>query len=101
MYAAKTIAQCRLSHYLAQLEVEDTRGSRLTGGRGPRALWSLQWVVVVLPLVRLLPGPRGDRRQHSGRYEETLDVSGLASGTYVVRLTTGATVQTEKLTVVR
>jgi hypothetical protein len=42
-----------------------------------------------------------DRRQPGGRYEETLDLSGLASGTYVVRLTTGDTVQTERLTVVR
>jgi hypothetical protein len=42
-----------------------------------------------------------DRRQRGGRYEETLDLSGLASGTYVVRLTTGGTVQTERLTVVR
>jgi hypothetical protein len=42
-----------------------------------------------------------DRRQPGGRYEETLDLSGLASGTYVVRLTAGGTVQTERLTVVR
>jgi hypothetical protein len=42
-----------------------------------------------------------DRRQRGGRYEETLDLSGLASGTYLVRLTTGGTVQTERLTVVR
>jgi hypothetical protein len=42
-----------------------------------------------------------DRRQPGGRYEETLDLSGLASGTYLVRLTTGGTVQTERLTVVR
>jgi hypothetical protein len=42
-----------------------------------------------------------DRRQPGGRYEETLDLSGLASGMYLVRLTTGGTVQTERLTVVR
>jgi hypothetical protein len=42
-----------------------------------------------------------DRRQPGGRYEETLDLSGLASGMYLMRLTTGGTVQTERLTVVR
>jgi hypothetical protein len=42
-----------------------------------------------------------DRRQPGGRYEETLDLSGLASGMYLMRLTTGGTVQTERLTVIR
>jgi hypothetical protein len=50
----------------------------------------------VRPLSELL-----DRRQGGGRYQETLDLSGLASGMYLVRLTTGSTVQTERLTVVR
>ena len=56
--------------------------------------------VVVSPLVRPLPD-LVDRRQGGGRYEETLDLSGLASGMYLVRLTTGGSVQTERLTVVR
>jgi hypothetical protein len=38
----------------------------------------------VRPLSELL-----DRRQGGGRYQETLDLSGLVSGTYVVRLKTG------------
>ena len=36
-----------------------------------------------------------------GRHEQTLDVSGLASGVYVLRLTAAGTAKTRKLTVVR
>jgi hypothetical protein len=36
-----------------------------------------------------------------GRHEQTLDVSGLSSGIYVLRLTAGGAAKTRKLTVVR
>jgi hypothetical protein len=42
-----------------------------------------------------------DDRVQPGRWTAPLDASGLASGTYVVRLRAGSTVRTERVTVVR
>jgi hypothetical protein len=42
-----------------------------------------------------------DARAEAGRHEQTLDVSGLASGVYVLRLTAGGAAKTRKLTIVR
>ena len=40
-------------------------------------------------------------RVEPGRWAATIDASGLASGTYIVRLRAGTTVQTQRLTVVK
>jgi hypothetical protein len=41
------------------------------------------------------------QRQAEGRHEHTLDVSGLSSGVYVLRLQAGDQTRTRRLTVVR
>jgi hypothetical protein len=42
-----------------------------------------------------------DVPEHAGRHEQTLDVGGLPSGVYVLRLEAGGTAEARRLTVVR
>ncbi|PQJ26951.1 hypothetical protein BSZ35_18685 [Salinibacter sp. 10B] len=42
-----------------------------------------------------------DAGAEAGRYEQTLDVSGIASGVYILQLTAGGASKTRKLTIVR
>ena len=53
------------------------------------------------PAVRTCPSGQGPAEAESGRHTYRLDLSGLTSGVYVLRLTAGGQTRTQKITVVQ